>query len=67
VHLARRMLRRNVQPREIVIVGLDVRAFGDLEIEIGQDRDDFVAHMADRMDRAARDFGAGNVTSTRSD
>ena len=53
VHLARRMARREVQRGEIVVVGLDVRPFGDREAHVGEDRGDLVDHLADRVDAAA--------------
>ena len=66
VHLPRRMIGRDVQLGEIVVVELDVRAFGDGEAEIGEDRGDLVQHLADRMDRAAAASGrGGSVTSMR--
>ena len=53
VHLARRMADGEVQRREIVIVGLDVRAFRDVEAEIAENGGDLVDHLADRVDAAA--------------
>ena len=53
VHLARRMAFGEVQRGEIVIVGLDIRTFGDRETHIAEDRGDLVDHLADRMDAAA--------------
>ena len=47
VHLPRRMVGRDVELGEIVIVEFDVRAFGDGEAQIGEDRGDFVQHLAD--------------------
>ena len=52
VHLARRMADREIERGEIVVVGLDVRPFGDREAEVGEDRGDLVDHLADRMDAA---------------
>ena len=37
---------------EIVVVGLDVRAFGDRKAHVGEDRGELVDHLADRMDAA---------------
>jgi hypothetical protein len=34
-----------VQLGEIVVVGLDVRTFGDGEAHVGEDRDEFVHHL----------------------
>ena len=54
VHLARRMAGREVESGEVVIVGLDVRAFGHREAHIGEDRGDLVHDLADRMDAPTR-------------
>ena len=40
---------------EVEIVGLDVGTFGDREAHVGEDRGQFVDHLADRMD--ASDLG----------
>jgi hypothetical protein len=53
VHLAGRVTFGEVQRGEIVIVGLDIRTFGDRETHVGKDRSDFVDDLADRMDTAA--------------
>ena len=55
MHFAGRMAFGEIQRGEIVIVGLDVRAFGDGETHIGKDRGDLVNDLADRMNAA--DFG----------
>ena len=52
MHLARRMADREIQRGEIVVVGLDIRALGDGEAEIAEDRGDLVDDLADRMDAA---------------
>ena len=52
VHLARRMAFGEIQLGEVVVVGLDVRTFGDREAHVGEDRGEFVDHLADRMDAA---------------
>ena len=52
VHLARGMAFGEVQFREVVVVGLDIGSLGDRETEIGEDRDEFVHHLTDRMDAA---------------
>ena len=52
MHLARRMAGREIERGEIVVVGLDVRPFGDGEAEIGEDGGDLVDDLADRMDAA---------------
>ena len=41
-----------IQLGEIVVVGLDVRAFGDGKAHVGEDRGEFVDHLADRMNAA---------------
>ena len=52
LHLARRMVGRNVQLGEIVIVEFHIRAFGDAKAKVGEDRDHFVQNLADGMDTA---------------
>ena len=52
VHLAGRMALGEVQRGEVVVVGLDVRPFGDREAHVGEDRGELVDHLADRMDAA---------------
>ena len=52
MHVARRMVFREIQLGEIVVVGLDVRPFGDGEAHVGEDRGQFVGHLRDRMDAA---------------
>ena len=56
VHLPRGMIGRDVQLGEIVIVEFDVRAFGDGEAQIGEDRGHFVQHLQTGWMRALR-FG----------
>ena len=58
VLLPRRVLGRDVQGVEVVPVALDLRPLGDGEAEVGEDRDDLVHHLADRVDRALRAPGA---------
>ena len=53
VHLAGRMAFREVQRREVVIVSLDVRTFGDGETHIREDGSDFVDDLTDGMNAAA--------------
>ena len=48
------MLGRDVELGEVEVVGLDVRAFGDGEAHVGEDLDDLVADLADRMDASVR-------------
>jgi hypothetical protein len=50
VLLAGRMLGRDVQLGEVVVVSLDVRTFGDGEAHIGKDRGDLVPDLADWVD-----------------
>jgi hypothetical protein len=42
-----------VQRGEIVVVGLDIRTFGDGEAHVGEDRGDLVDDLGDRVDAAA--------------
>ena len=44
--VARRMVFREIQLGEVVIVGLDIGAFGDGEAHIGEDRGQLVDHLA---------------------
>ena len=57
VHLARGVAGREVELGEIIVVGLDVRPFGDRKAHVGENRDDLVHHLADRMDAAGLDAG----------
>ena len=50
MHLARRVLGREVEPAEVVVVGLDVRAFRDLKAHVSKNSDNLVHDLADRMD-----------------
>ena len=52
MHVARRMVFREIQLGEIVVVGLDVRPFGDGKAHVGEDRGHLVGHLGDRMDAA---------------
>ena len=65
VHLARRVLRRDVERREIVEVVLDVRPFDDPEAHVGENRDQLIQHLADRVNGAVAFGRGGSVTSTR--
>ncbi len=42
VHFARRMAFGEVQSREIVIIGFDIRTFGNRETHIGEDCGDLI-------------------------
>jgi hypothetical protein len=53
VHLARRMADGEVERGEIVVVGLDIRPFGDGKAHVAEDRGDLVDDLADRVDAAA--------------
>jgi hypothetical protein len=53
VHLAGRMAVGKVQRGEIVVVGLDIRTFGDGEAHVGEDGGDLVDDLGDRVDAAA--------------
>ena len=57
VHFAGRMAFGEIQRREIVIVGFDVRTFGNGKSHVGKDRRDLVHHLGDRMN--APGFGGG--------
>ena len=50
MRLARRVSGREVEPGEIVVVGLDVRSFGDGEAHIREDHHQLFPHAADGMD-----------------
>ena len=56
VFLPRRMVRRDVERREVMPIVLDVRAFGDAELHFPQDRHHLVDGLADGMN-AALAFG----------
>ena len=49
VHLARRMLRRNIERAEIMEIVLDVRAVRDRETHVGEYGGEFLDHLADGM------------------
>ena len=52
VHLPRRMAFREIQLGEVVVVGLDIGTFRHREAHVGEDRGEFVDHLADRMHAA---------------
>ena len=52
VHLARRMIRLKIELGEIIIVGFDIRSFGDGEAEIGEDRRKLVHDLRNRVQPA---------------
>lgn len=52
VHLARGMAFRKIQLGEVVVVGLDIGAFGDRESHVGKDRGQLVPDLTQRMDAA---------------
>lgn len=53
VHFAGRMAFGEIQCREVVIVGLDVRTFGDREPHIREDGSNFIDDLADGMNATA--------------
>ena len=53
VHFARGMAGGEIQLGEIVIVGLNVRAFGDGKAHVGEDRGQLVHHLADGVNAPA--------------
>ena len=54
LHVARRMIARDVEGLEVVVVALDLRTLGDREAEPGEDRDDLVVDARQRMQRSLR-------------
>ena len=50
VHLPCRMALGEIQFCKVVVVGLDVGAFGDRKTHIGEDRRQLIHHLAERMD-----------------
>src|SRR5204862_495408 len=59
LHVARRMIARDVERLEVVIVGLDLGPLGHREAEAGEDRDDLVVNARQRMERSLRRPAAG--------
>ena len=57
VHLAGGMAGREVELGEVEVVAFDVRPFGDREAHVGEDGDNLVHHLADRVDPAGLDSG----------
>ena len=53
--LPRRVLGRNVELGEVVVVGLDVGTFRHGKTHVGEDLDHLVEHLGDRMDAAIAD------------
>ncbi len=54
MHLPRRVAFGEVERGEVVVVGLDVRPFGDGKPHIGEDGGDLVHHLADRVNASDR-------------
>ena len=54
VLLPRRMVGRNVEAFEIIVVGFDVRPFGDGKAHVGKDLGDLVENLADRVNASFR-------------
>jgi hypothetical protein len=52
VHFPRRMAFGEIQLGEVVVVGLDIGAFGDRKSHVGEDRRQFIHHLAERMNAA---------------
>ncbi len=52
LHVAGRMVARDVERLEVVEVVLDLRTFGHPETEAGKDGDDLLGHQGDRVFRA---------------
>ncbi len=46
------MIFREIQLGEVVVVGLDVRAFSDRKAHVGEDRRQFVDNLRDRVHAA---------------
>ncbi len=44
------MIRRKIELAEIIVIGLDIRAFRDRKAHIGEDRREFIGDLADRME-----------------
>ena len=59
LRVARGMVRRKIQRLEVVVVGFDLRAFGNRVAEIAEDGDDLVHRADDGMLRAQRTANAG--------
>src|SRR6266571_342777 len=60
LHLARRVISRNVEGGKVVIVVLDIRAAGDGESHRCKDIDGLVQHLQQRMQGTAWTSGAGD-------
>ena len=60
VHLPGRVAFRKVQRGEIVVVGFDLRTFGNRKSHISEDGGNFVRHLADRMNAAGLGRGLAN-------
>ena len=55
MHLACGVADREIQLGEVVIVGLDIGAFGDRKSHVGENRREFVPDLAQRVDAAGFD------------
>src|SRR6266851_8290699 len=53
VHLTGRVIGRNVESGEVVVVVLDVRTAGDLESHCRKDGDSIIEHLEQRMQGTA--------------
>src|SRR5262249_5254675 len=52
LHVTRRVVSRNVERLEVVVVALDLRALGHREAKPREDGDDLVVHAGQRVERA---------------
>jgi hypothetical protein len=52
VHFPRWVAFREIQFREVIIVGLDVWAFGDSESHVREDSREFIGYLGDRVHAA---------------
>src|ERR1700744_4798848 len=49
LHLARRMVWRDIEGGEVLEVVLDIRTFGDAETHLAENGDDLIDSLADRV------------------
>ena len=61
MHRPRRVMRREIQRLEVVVVVLDLRAIGALVAEPREDADDAIQRARDRMQAAAPILAAGQA------
>ena len=65
LHVARRVIGRDVERLEVVPLGLDLGTFLDREAEPGEEADDVALDLRDRVQVAARGATPGSDTSRR--